>query len=169
MCLQRCILGGCTTSRDQSVCCIVSACGRSCLYSLSSSFSSSSFSSSSFSLTPPAESKWYAPLQALNLQQAVHGSLAWRTNLTLLHAGSSESEQEPEAAQAESAQGFESAQEDFVAPQPPTTAASTKGRGSGRGRGRGRGRGGGSAAARKAAATADEAQGIQHFSCIFTE
>jgi len=103
------------------------------LYSLSSSFSSSSFSSSSFSLTPPAESKWCAPLQALNLQQAVHGSLAWRTNLTLLHAGSSESEQEPEAAQAESAQGFESAQEDFVAPQPPTTAASTKGRGSGGG------------------------------------
>ena len=110
-------------------------------------------------------------MRLLDLQQAVYGTKAWRTNLILLPAGSSGSEQEPEAAQAEavrgfeSAQGLESAQEDSAAPQPPATAASTKGRSSGRGRGRGKGQGGGRATARKAAATVDEAQGIQQISC----
>ena len=134
-------------------------------------FLSSSSSSSSSSFSSLVESTWCALLQVLGLLQAVNGAIAWRTNPTLFHAGSSESEQQPEAAQAEAAQGFESAQEDVVAPQPPMTAASTKGQGSGKGRGTGRGLGwgGGRAAARKAAATADEAQGIQHISCMLTE
>ena len=46
----------------------------------------------------------------------------------MLNAGSSESDREPEAAQGEAAQGFESAQEEFAAPQLPATAASSKGR-----------------------------------------
>lgn len=97
------------------------------------------------------------------------GTRAWRTNLLLFHAGSSESEQKPETSQAESAQGLESAQEDVVAPQPPMTAASTKGRGSGRGQGRGKGQSGVRATACKAAATADDAQGTQHIGCMLTE
>lgn len=83
-------------------------------------------------------------------------------------AGSSDSEQGREASQAEAAQGFESAQEEFAPPQPPKAAARTKGRGSGQGRGRGKGRGRGGAtssrpAASKAAPT-DDAQGTAHTS-----
>ncbi|KAA6419269.1 MAG: hypothetical protein FRX49_10793 [Trebouxia sp. A1-2] len=89
------------------------------------------------------------------------GLLAGRKAAKELKAqpSSSESEQKPETSQAESAQGLESAQEDVVAPQPPMTAASTKGRGSGRGQGRGKGQSGVRATACKAAATADDAQG----------
>ena len=81
-------------------------------------------------------------------------------------AGSSDSEPGREASQADAAQGFESAQEEFAPSQPPQAAASTKGRGSGQGGGRGKGRGRGGAtsgrpAASKAAPT-DDAQGTAH-------